>query len=277
MVTEATARFSDRQLDRLFEAILVNDVAEEQVTLPETVPSPLEDDVVEDCFGISHELWVRQVDRRALAALAGQLVLSADIDAEGRVAFKHIRAKFKHMRFACVLYTARHQSPILFKSVTTLMGHVQDAFRNGHSLKTRLYALVLRLMIVTPVWRLMERELSRMRLETGAAFERYLREQIRMLSDSLSADSMTAHPFHALRKIISRQVSFFDDYRTIFPDSRSDVMARYLSDLNGRMGRMHDDLILKHATGEQDYRIHRFPLDVALREKLNNLVRQYPL
>ena len=277
MVAEATARFSDQQLNRLFEAILVNDVAEDHVTLPETIPASFTDDVVRDCFDLSHELWARQVDRRALAVLVDRLVLSADLDSRERVSFKHIRAKFKHMRFACVLYTTRHQSPILFKSMTTLMGHVQDAFRNGHSLKTRLYALVLRIMIISPYWRMMERELSRMKLETGPAFEQYLRGQISALSDSLRADRMTAHPFHALRKIVSRQVSFFDDYRTIFPDNRSDVMARYLSDLNGRMGRMHDDLVLKHAKGEQNYRKHQFPLDIALREKLSGLVRQYPL
>lgn len=277
MVKEATARFSDQQLNRLFEAVLVNDVAEDHVTLPETIPSSFTDDVVRDCFEISHELWARQVDRRTLAALVDHLVLSADLNSRERVKFKHIRAKFKHMRFACVLYTTRHQSPILFKSMTTLMGHVQDAFRNGHSLKTRLYALALRIMIISPYWRMMERELSRMKVETGVAFEEYLRKQINTLSDSLRADRMTAHHFHALRKIISRQVSFFDDYRTIFPDNRSDAMARYLSDLNGRMGRMHDDFILKHAQGTQDYGKYKFPLDAELREKLSSLVRQYPL
>ncbi|BCI65643.1 hypothetical protein [Acetobacter aceti] len=277
MVTEATARFSDQQLNRLFEAILVNDVAKDHVTLPETIPASFTDDVVRDCFEISHELWARQVDRRILVALVDHLVLSADLNSRERVNFKHIRAKFKHMRFACVLYTTRHQSPILFKSMTTLMGHVQDAFRNGHSLKTRLYALALRIMIISPCWRMMERELSRMKQETGAAFEEYLRKQISTLSDSLHADRMTAHHFHALRKIISRQVSFFDDYRTIFPDNRSDTMARYLSDLNGRMGRMHDDLVLQHAQGKQDYHKCQFTLDTALREKLNGLVHQYPM
>lgn len=275
MVPDAMSRFSDQQLNRLFEIILINDVAEDHVTLPETIPSSFTDGVVRDCFDLSHELWARQVDRRELLSLVDHLIISATLNSKERVSFKHIRAKFKHMRFACVLYTTRHQCPILFKSMTTLMGHAQDAFRNGHSLKTRFYAVALRMMIVTPYWHMMARELSKMNLETGAAFEQFLRRQVSALSASLREDSLTAHRFHALRKIVSRQVSFFDDYRTIFPNSQADAIARYLSDLNGRMGRIHDRLVLKHAAGEEDYHTCRFPLDSLLREKLNRLARQY--
>jgi hypothetical protein len=62
---------------------------------------------------------------------------------------------------------------------------------------------------------------------------------------------LTAHRFHAMRKIVSRLVSFYDARRCIEPDDRTLRMSRYFSAINGLMGEMHDKFIERAMAGNK--------------------------
>lgn len=268
-------RFSDEILDHLFDAVLVDDVVRENSESPPPVPPILYAGCVRDCFDLCHELWSRQVRREDMVRLADQLILTARLDAKAALDYKYIRAKFKHLRFAFMLYTTAHRSPRLFKHLTIAMGHLQDGFRNGSRFRTRFYALQVRIMTSRPVWALMLWQVRRLRLVDEKSFERYVRSQISSISASITKTEVTGHEYHTLRKMISQNISFLDTYRSLVPNADVDRISGYLSDINGRMGRHHDELVLRDIQGEQNYNKEKFPLDGELVDKIRNVVTAY--
>lgn len=263
-------------LDRLFEAILVNDVVDAAVALPETIRIDYPDAHLRDGFAISRDLWTAGFDRAALIDLLGALGRDGAIGADAQLWFKHVRAKFKHLRFAFVLYGRAHACPAAFKAVTTGMGHLQDAVRNGRQGTVRRYAAVLRLLLTRPAMRLLEREIARVDLADGGDFRAFTLTQIAELRAILETPAITAHRFHVARKIVSRQVSFHDDMRTIYPSQEHLLMSRYLSAINGLMGQYHDDLVARRTAGGLDYARDAFAIPHDIRARISALVTRFP-
>lgn len=266
-ISSAWRRFPAAQVDALFDAVLNDDVVDPHVELPAKVPQVADGQVLSDCFALAYQLWTDGVDRREMNRLLMTLLAKGDLNGEERLAYKYIRAKFKHLRFALVLYDQRHRSPLLFKWMTALQGHLQDAFRNGQAAPARLHALVLRAMMVRPVWWLITREASHVALDNPAGFAGFIDGQMASLRKAMAADQLTGGTFHASRKVISRYVSFIDTLRTLHPGDDVWKMSRYLSAINGLMGSLHDDLVEAHATGQGDYHKDQvvLPADIAAR------------
>ncbi|WP_157215875.1 hypothetical protein [Flavisphingomonas formosensis] len=269
------ARFASGQVEALFDAVLVNDVVEPNTSLPDSIAFPIDDRLIQDCFALVLQLWRDGIDRREARMLVGRLVRHADLDPAHRVAYKHVRAKFKQLRFACVLYDRRHRCPPLVKAVTTLMGHVQDAFRNRHPMAVRGYALLLRLLLSRPLWALMTWEARVLRPEGAEGFRRYRTAEMRRLAAMLAAPQLTGDAFHAMRKIVSRFVAFIDVLRTLRPGEDVYRLSRFLSAINGLMGAMHDDLVERHTTGALDYHSEPVALPPAIRDRIAALVGRY--
>lgn len=269
-------RFPTDRLDALFDAILINDVVDADVDLPSAIRTEYPEGHLADGFAISAQLWREGFDRADLLAFIDRLGRGETIDDASQLWFKHVRAKFKHMRFAFVLYGADHTCPRLFKSITTSMGLLQDAFRNRRPAAIRRQSLLLRLMLSRPALALLHREVDRASLDKGAGFLNFTLEQIGDLRRTLSQPTLNGHRFHAARKVVSRQVSFHDDMRTIHPAPQHLVMSRYLSAINGLMGAFHDDLILHDTQGSLDYAHGTFALPHDIRTRLERLVARYP-
>lgn len=269
-------RFSGDELDRLFDAILINDVVDATVTLPEAIRLDYSDAYLRDGFAISRALWAAGFDRAATIHLVTRLGRGGAIAADEQIWFKHVRAKFKHLRFAFVLYDSAHRCPAAFKAVTTSMGHLQDAFRGGRQGAVTRHAAVLRLLLARPSMMLVEREIGRVDLAGGAGFRRFTLAQIAELRAMLGRQAVTGHEFHVARKIVSRQVSFHDDMRTIHPAPEHLAMSRYLSAINGLMGRFHDELVARKAGGSLDYARARFAMPDDIRARLTALAARYP-
>lgn len=87
-----------------------------------------------------------------------------------------------------------------------------------------------------------------------------------------AADWMTARELHAARKIIGRQVSFYDTLRTLHPSPDSDRMSRSLSAINGLMGSLHDELVVTRTRDRSTYDEVRFALPDPIRTRLAALV-----
>ncbi|MEG3089447.1 hypothetical protein [Sphingomonas sp. PB4P5] len=268
--------FSPAQLDALFAAILVNDVVDAAVELPATIRVDYPTGHLADGFALSRQLWETGFDREALIALATRLGRDGAIDAIEQLWFKHIRAKFKHLRFAFVLYGAEHRCPATFKAVTTSMGHLQDAFRGGRRGAVARQAAVLRLLLARVPLVVLKREIARMKPSDSADFRRFTLAQIAELRGMLATDTITGHKFHVARKIVSRQVSFHDDMRSIHAADEHLAMSRYLSAINGLMGQYHDGLVLRKVSGELDYARETFAFPPDIRARLTALVDRYP-
>lgn len=267
LAAAAQIRFSAAQVHALFDAVLHDDVVDPHVELPQAIPAVGDRAGLAACFTLAHQLWADGVDRSAMNSLLAKLLARGDLDPADRLAYKYIRARFKHLRFALVLYDRRHRSPLLFKWVTALQGHLQDAFRNGQKVSVRLLALLLRCLTTRPAWWLLSREAGQVRLEDKAGFEVFVASQFATLRKAVSAPHLTGKQFHAARKIISRYVSFIDTLRTIHPGEDAWKMSRYLSAINGLMGGLHDDLVKAHATKAGDYSKDPIvlPEDIAVR------------
>ena len=268
-------RFTDEECDALFAAVLVDDVVDDHTELPDVIELDFSERQISDCFGICRQLWKSGVRRETLLKLAAKLWHDRDLGAEDRLAFKHARARFKHLRFAFALYDASHRYPLMLDWMTTAMGHLQDSFKNGRRAAVAREAALSRLFLAAGPQRFLAGEIDRFTPSSSAEFRRYILLQATGLRTVLARDVVTGAQFHATRKIISRQVSFYDSLRTIEPSHGAFLMSRSLAAINGLMGDMHDALIEQKIAGTRDYHREPFPLPDEIRRRLSELVARY--
>jgi hypothetical protein len=268
--------FPPETLRALFDAVEIDDVVDPEVSLPNPIALACTPDQMRRCFALCRQFWAEGVARADLLRLVHTLLRKRDLAPDQRVQYKHIRAKYKQLRFALTLYTVGHAPPLLFHGVVATMGHLQDLFRNGHRKRVFAYALLLRLLLTRPVWAFVRHKVNAARLDTSDGFLAYRRAEIRRLKEAMKQTKFTGHQFHTIRKIVSRQVSFHDALRTLEPDDHAYQMSRFLSAINGLMGSRHDRLVESAIAGERSYR-SRTPLPDDIRQRLEMLVARYPL
>ena len=267
--------FAPGVLDALIAAIDVNDAIDLAAPLPASVRLDYPANRFVDGFRLSRQLWLEGCDRDALIAFALRLRRGEPIDDEARHWFKQVRARLKHLRFAFFLYSATYRSPAMLSLLTLVMGELQDASRVGDAGKVRAQANRLRWLLARPIWPFVKREFDRLVPGDTAGFRRFTLSQVASLRPILTTPEVGAHAFHAARKVVSRQVSFHDDMRTLHPSTEHREMARWLATLNGLMGRVHDDLVARTAAGTFDYARDTFVLDHDIATLIEALIGLY--
>ncbi|MFT4053825.1 MAG: hypothetical protein QM681_04920 [Novosphingobium sp.] len=272
----ARTHYAPAVINALFEAVEMDDVVDPVVSLPDPIPVECTEEAMRACLDLCTQFWREGALRADMRALADTLLLTGDLPSDARRRYKLIRARYKHLRFALVLYGEDHRVPVLFGATVAVMGHLQDAYRNGRRSAVFGYALLLRLLLTGPVWVRVLHEVKRVRLDGADGFLRYRREEVGRLRQWLDDARLTAHRFHAMRKIVSRQVSFYDTMRTLQPDDRLYRMSRFLSAINGLMGSMHDDLVESAVAGTHDYRRDEVVMPDDIRCRLERLALAYP-
>lgn len=268
----AGRRFTAAQCDALFAAILIDDEVDPQTPLPATIGFDFAQADLIDCFRLAHQLWETGFDRRLLVRAAVTLLRDGDLDEADRLAFKHVRAKFKHLRYAHALYGAEAAYPPMLDRITITMGHLQDAFRHRRRSATMLHAALLRLRLAPPLVTRLHREADRLVPVTAAEFGARLERDAVRLAAFVATERVTGRELHAARKIIGRQVSFYDTLRTLAPAAETERMSRALSAINGLMGALHDDLVIEKARRRSSYDEDRFVLPGSIRTRLVALV-----
>ena len=268
-------RFAPEQLAALLAAIDVNDKIDHRAELPSAVSLDQPAKHFVAGFRLSRQLWQEGFDWRALNAMAARLRAGESLSAAEQRSFKQIRARFKHLRFAYFLYDARHRSPPILSLVTLVLGELQDAFRVRGGREIWRQATALRLLLTRPVRLLLVRETDHFRPSDPASFRAFTLAEIASLRPLLATAAASAHAFHAGRKVVSRQVSFHDDMRTLHPSAEHREMARALATLNGLMGHLHDELIARDAAGAFSYAQDTFALPDDIRARLQKLVGLY--
>lgn len=228
------------------------------------------------CFRLCRQLWRDGVDRADFGRMIARLASGRTLSAADRRAFKHVRARFKHLRFAYATYDRRHRYPRVLHWLVSLMGHLQDAFRNDRAAAVVRLARLLRLFLTPWPYRLVADEIDRFEPSSTAALRRYVGDQVAAIRRAIARPAVTPKAFHELRKIISRQVAFYDTLKTLYPSGYHDQVSRYLSTINGLMGSLHDTLIERRLRGELDYHADAFALPEEIRQRLATLADRYP-
>ena len=267
--------FAPAVLQSLIAAIEINDLVDRNAMLPRTVTRDHPAERFVEGFRLSRQLWQEGFDRHALLDLAGDLRRGVPLDDDKRRWFKQVRARFKHLRFAFFLYSAEHRAPPMLSLVTLVMGELQDATRVKGARDVRRHATRLQLLLAKPGAQYLSRETNRLTPSVSDGFHRFVNSEIASLRPLLAARESGAHAFHAARKVVSRQVSFHDDMRTLHPSAEHRDMARWLATLNGLMGQAHDDLVERHAAGAFHYGRDAFVLPDEIRARLEALVALY--
>ena len=267
--------FSADHCDTLFEAVLANDTVDENTYWPEDISLEFSAQQLKDNFLLCRQLWETDVCWETLRHIARKLARNEDLNEKDRVRFKHMRATFKQFRFAYMLYDKRHKYPMILHIVTKAMGCLQDALNTKDAAGIRRESKKLCFFSSRIAQLLVTLESRRFSSVSGKEFRDYVENQMSELKEFLSQEQITGHQFHAARKIISRQVSFYDALRALRPSSDAILMSRSLAAINGLMGEEHDKLIHHRTYGTQDYYDEGFTLPGVIRERLNDLLSHY--
>jgi hypothetical protein len=78
-----------------------------------------------------------------------------------------------------------------------------------------------------------------------------------------------------MRKVISRQVAMYDNFKTLYPSAYHQSISQCVSTLNGLMGSLHDELIAKKFNKTQDYYKDVFVMPEEIRLRLKEYTEKY--
>ena len=266
------ARSGPAQRDALFAEILNNDLIDWDARLPDAISLPKNIKQFEAGFNLARELWHQGLAGKELVTLAAALARDCRISPDESLAFKHARARFKHLRFVFATFGDRHRYPILLDGLTSVMGNLQDAFKNNKHASIRRNAILMRLLLNASLVKLMIAETGMFRPTTPEKFRDYMKGQAIKVAQFLQKKAITAQEFHDTRKIISLYRASFATLVTLEPSAHHVVVASYVATINGLMGNFHDGLMAGKLNGTLNYTSDTFPLPDEMRVRLHQLV-----
>jgi hypothetical protein len=269
-------RFPKETLRRLFDAVDTDDVVDAHTALPDPIVLACPQEWIERCYALCLQFWEDGFTRTELLQLVEKLLRNEGLSADERLQYKHIRARYKHLRFAQRLYGRHHRSGFVFDLTTRVMGHLQDAFRGGNRGGVVRQGLKLKLLLSRPVWRMVRRGLINTVLDDEAGFVAFQQAEMRRLRKAMVRTSFAGDQFHTVRKIVSMQVSYYDTLRSFGPNEHAFRMSRFLAAINGLMGYRHDEMVADDMSGRRNYNTAR-PLATQTRTRIETLIAHYPL
>jgi hypothetical protein len=269
-------KFPEETLRRLFDAVDVDDIVDPHVALPDPIVLACTDETVMRCYALCLQFWEDGFKREDVLRLVEKLLRNVWLSADERLQYKHIRATYKHLRFAQRLYSRNHRSNFVFDLTTRVLGHLQDAFRGGRRRGIVSYGLLVRVLLSKPVWSMVQRAMEQTSLDTGQGLIAYQKAEMQGLKRAMAHETFAGDEFHTVRKIVSMQVSYYDTLRSLEPNDHAYRMSRFLAAINGRMGSRHDDMVAESHSGRSDYDTP-VPLAKETRSALETLVARYPL
>ncbi len=273
MTGACTETFTPGQRDALFVAILDNDDIRVDAELPAIIHFDYADTDLARCFALCRLIWVRHIDREDCIRIAALLSRNQEIGDAEQIHFKHIRARFKHLRFAFSAFDARHRYPPFLDLMTSVMGNLQDAFKNGKTNSAQNNARLWRLLLSRPLFVQLRVEMERFRPSNGANFKAHMQSQMTEIFSFVARPTVSAKEFHDIRKIISRFRACFATINVLMPSPNHDQIAVYLATINGMMGGFHDGLMSEKLNRTLDYHKDRFVLQAEVATRLSRLAK----
>ncbi|HEY0211666.1 hypothetical protein [Acerihabitans sp.] len=269
--------FSPETVQLLFTAVEEDDIVNEHASLPQVIDLQCPQENIRNNYALCLQFWAEGFTRIELLRLVRKLLKGDELSASERMEYKYIRSRYKHLRFAQRLYGKKHEANLWFRSTTVVLGHFQDAFRNGNKDVLRFYGRILRIFLSKPVWMLVHYALRHTRLDRESGFIAYRQQQMRALRSLIAQPQLKGKEFHAVRKIISQQVSYYDTVRSIEPGNQDAYrISRFLANINGLMGDRHDEMVADKLAGRKPYDDPAM-LDPTIRRHLELFLARYPL
>lgn len=266
-------RFSNKKIENLFHNIMIDDEIDLNSKCPKDIIPMCSQKELVKCYIITWQMLVDSIDFKDFRNILSNIIIKSSASSEERISYKQTRAKFKHMRFGCSNFDKRHVYPKSLHLITSLMGFLQDAFKNNQRFKTRWMATLLWIMLHPLIFKFILKRLRNFQPDTPENLNRFQLQKMKDLAQIvITRRSVTGQKFHSLRKIISRQTAYVDTLRVIRPDEDLNKLSIYLATINGLMGDMHDNLLEKHIKHEQNYYNDNFYLPDSINLRLENIV-----
>jgi hypothetical protein len=267
--------FSTAQCDALFAAVLVHDELYPKATLPDAIHLDYTQEQLSQCYQICQQLWQEGPNRQALSQMVDKIYKQGKLNEHDQYEYYCMRAKIKHLRFAHIMFDKTHRYPRVFHLMTAVMGHLQDVLKNADHSSVWPAALLVRLFLSKPLYAIAVKEIEDFQPSTVDSFRRYIKKEINFIRLNLAKDKITSHEFHDMRKVISRQVAMYDNFKTLYPSAYHKSISQCVSTLNGLMGSMHDELIAKKFNKTQDYYKDVFVMPEEIRLRLKEYTEKY--
>lgn len=268
-------QYTAQQCKELFAAVLADDVIEVDTWFPDQIHLDYTQAQLIECFQICHQVWDEGFIPKEFDGMIKKLYQQRSFNKDDQLVYKHVRAKFKQLRFAFANFDERHEYSRMFDGITILMGRLQDAFKNGQRHLVGRYAILLRLFLTKLPTALLHWEMKKIKPSSVAGFQQYIGKEIDFIRSNLHKTEITGKAFHKIRKIISRQASFYVALTVLYPSQYHSDVFRYLSTINGMMGRLNDDLVEKELNGTQDYHTDFFTIPDEIKQYLQVVVDKY--
>ena len=269
------AKFSDAQCDALFAAVLVHDQLYPDAILPDAIHLNYTSEQLNECFQICQQLWQAGPNRQNLKQMIDKIYCHGELDDEEQYAYYCMRAKIKHLRFAFVMFDEKHVYPRIFHWMTAVMGHLQDVLKNAQHSSVKFAALLVKLFLSKPFYAMAANEIEQFQSSSVESFRKYVLDEIHFIRINLAKGPVTSHEFHEMRKVISRQVAMYDNFKILYPSAYHQSISQCFSTINGLMGSLHDELIAKKFDKTQHYYKDKFVMPYEIRRRLEELTSKY--
>jgi len=267
-------------IDQLFTNIDADDEINLNIALPEQINFACTEKERADCYFLSLQMLRDYVDRREFRALIAAIIRQRSASKAQIAAFRRARSCFKHIRYSCANFDARHRYPRPLHKLTALMGDFQDAVINGQKLKTLTLGIKLWLKLSASSYRKLLADMADYHRDSDRDYYGYLTRENASLAEYLQREPLsgTGNELHNLRKIISRRVALNDTLRVFRPSDQADATSLWLATLNGVLGDLHDKLVAETLAGKRNYKSDIYTPEpmIAARCRLF-LTRQKPL
>jgi hypothetical protein len=268
--------FSESQSNALFAAVLVHDQLYPEAILPDAIHLDYTTEQLNECFQLCQQLWQAGRNRKHLCQMIDKIYTQGELNTEDQYAYYCMRAKIKHLRFAFVMFDDRHKYPRIFHWMTAVMGHLQDVLKNAQHSNVKVAAFLVKVFLSKPFYAIAVNEIEQFQPSSSKSFRQYVLHEMHFIRMYLAKGPVTSHEFHEMRKVISRQVAMYDNFKTLYPSAYHQSISQCVSTLNGLMGSLHDELIAKKFNKSQHYYKDKFVMPYEIKRRLEQLTSKYP-
>ncbi|EUK19461.1 hypothetical protein [Commensalibacter papalotli (ex Servin-Garciduenas et al. 2014)] len=268
--------FSEEQCQQLYDMICVDDKVDLQSNLPSHINFDYTQKQLIEGFMISRQLWLEGILDKRFPEIVKQLCSSYHISEEDKVIYKMVRAKFKHLCYACRGFDERHKPPFLLGRTTALLGIIQDGFKHKKANIVIPNALLLNALWNKKGQSLLKKEVYRFFPCDVESFTSAVNKRVTFIQNETQQNStVSAHQFHTLRKQMSMLSAVYGTFDVLFPSSYHHQTFQYLATINGLMGDYHDILIERKINKTQNYFFDHFIIPEEISSRLANFIKHF--
>jgi len=191
---------------------------------------------------------------RLEAMLADLAQGSKSIKGHTRTQLKDMRKQGVILRSAYVSLDARHEAPKALDSFVRVFGKLNDAIDNKMGDEIARQAQRMQKLLGQDKLARLDGALQGFRPASGAEFDRYVADAVKVLAGAVDHDELPAKEFHEVRKSLKNLLAvaqLLEDSST--ETDQSHALYKHLFELNEQLGKAHDRLVRRDLRGKANY------------------------